>query len=55
MPKLSFKVEPQPSIPENLTLYEKINKNVLEKLIKSSLLKTTFNNDYAGKIYQNEK
>jgi phage/plasmid-associated DNA primase len=55
MSKLSFNVEPKTSILDNLTLYEKIDKTVLEKLINSSLLKTTFNNDHAGKIYQNEK
>ena len=55
MSKLSFQIEQKTSILDNLTLYEKVDKNVLEKLINSSLLLTTFNNDYAGRIYQNEK
>ena len=55
MNKLSFKVEPKTSILDNITLYEKVDKVVLEKLINSCLLKTTFNNVFAGKIYQNEK
>jgi Family of unknown function (DUF5906) len=55
MTKLTFKVEPKTSILDNLTLYEKVDKTILEKLINSSLLKTTFNNNFASKIYQNEK
>ena len=48
---ISFKIEQRTSILDKLTLHEKVDKNILEKLINSSLLKTTFNNDYAGKIY----
>jgi hypothetical protein len=54
MPKLSFEVEPMPSVLDNLTLYGKIEKAVLNKLINSSLLKDIFNNK-ACRMYANEK
>jgi hypothetical protein len=55
MNKLSFKVEPKKSILDNLTLYEKVDKEILLKLINSSLLKIKFNNKIVSKYYQNEK
>jgi Family of unknown function (DUF5906) len=54
MPRLSFNVQPMPSVLDNLTLYEKIDKAVLIKLINSSLLKETFNNKVC-RMYANEK
>jgi hypothetical protein len=45
----------QQSSLNNITLYEPIDNQVLEKLINSKLLLETFNNKIAGSIYQNEK
>lgn len=55
MNKLSITIEPQSNILDGITLYERVDKSTLMKLINSTLLKTTFNNKYAKKLYQNEK
>ena len=39
---------------KNIKLNEMPNDELLEKLIRSDLLKQTFNNKYAGKTYENE-
>ena len=50
-----FTITAKKSLLDDLTLYEKVDKVILNKLINSSLLKKTFHNKYAEKVYHNEK
>ena len=52
---MSLILQSQQSIINNITLYEPIDTQVLDKLINSTLLLTQFNNKIAGSIYTNEK
>ena len=54
MTPLSFTVQPKANALDGITLYEPIDRHVLEKLIHSTLLRDTFNNKVAA-IYKNEK
>lgn len=55
MSKLSITIEPKNNVLDGITLYETVNKSTLIKICNSTLLRPTFNNKVAGKIYQNEK
>jgi phage/plasmid-associated DNA primase len=55
MNKLSITIKPQANVLDGITLYERVDKSTLMKVCNSTLLKTTFNNKFARKIYQNEK
>ena len=50
-----FTITAKKSLLDDLTLYEKVDKVILNKLINSSLLKKTFHNKYASRVYHNEK
>ena len=50
----TFKINSETNILDGITLYEPIERHILEKLINSSLLREDFNNILA-RIYQNEK
>lgn len=53
--KLTLEIMSKPSILEGLTLHERIDNDILDKLINSNLLKETFHNDICNKLYSNEK
>ena len=52
---LFFHVEPQSNALDGITLYEPIDRSILVKLINSTLLKETFNNQLASVVYKTEK
>lgn len=51
----NLKLIERESIIDGITLYEPLDISILDKLINSTLLKTTFNNKYAAKKYTSEK
>jgi len=53
--KLSLKMEEQNCKLENLTLYEPIDENILNKLIDSDLLQESFHSPFAEFFHENEK
>ena len=55
MNRLTITIKPQSKVLDGITLYERIDKSTLMKLCSSTLLKKTFNNKQAGKVFQNEK
>jgi hypothetical protein len=55
MTKFEFTLKAQQSKLNNITCYEPINIDYLDKLIRSDLLKTTFNNPFATQQYSNER
>jgi hypothetical protein len=55
MTKFEFTLKAQQSKLNNITCYEPINIDYLDKLIRSDLLKTTFNNPFATYKYSNER
>lgn len=55
MNRLTITITPQANVLDGITLYERVDKSTLMKLCSSTLLKTTFNNKQAKKIFQNEK
>lgn len=52
---LSFHIEPQANVLDGITLYEPVERALLVKLINSTLLRETFNNNMAGALYKTEK
>lgn len=52
---LNLTIEPTQCILDGISLYESINISILDKLINSKLLKTTFNNKICANIFENEK
>jgi len=51
---LNLTLSQRPNVLDGITLYEPVDISVLDKLINSSLLKTTFNNPFCKKKYTNE-
>jgi hypothetical protein len=51
---MSFKINSQKSILDNIICYEKVNKITILKLINSSLLKEDFRNPFCSKKFKNE-
>lgn len=52
---LNLTIEPTQCILDGISLYESIDISILDKLINSKLLKTTFNNKICANIFANEK
>ena len=52
---MSFKLDSQKSILDNIVCYEKVDKIRLLKLINSSLLKVDFRNPFCAKKFKNEQ
>jgi hypothetical protein len=55
MTKFDFTLKPQQSVLNNIECYEPINIDYLDKLIRSDLLKTTFNSPFATYQHSNER
>ena len=49
-----FKISPNSTVIANITTKEKVDVQMLNKLISSDLLRDTFSNKYQSKIYKNE-
>ena len=51
----SLTLHPSKTTIRDITIYEPVDVVALEKLLKSDLLRTTFNNKVAGEIYDSER
>ena len=51
----SLTLRPSKTTIRDVTIYEPVDMVALEKLLKSDLLRTTFNNKVAGAIYDSER
>ena len=51
----SLTLRPSKTTIQDITIYEPVDVVALEKLLRSDLLRTTFNNKVAGAIYDSER